>query len=306
MDTHLGAQLKQAREASGLSLRDIAARTKISVTALEAVERNDFSRLPGGIFGRSFVRAYALEVGLDPDAVVVSFVDALEQEAREAAARQAVRPEITADDRRFLERQRRAMRWFRIGAVALTLAVIALLIWQIGRRTSEAPEDGGAANDAAAPAPTSGFAPPPSDPIGEVASAATPSDAAAGQAAEAGPTADAGAASGLAEVGGDESPALGVGDPGAGTEPSTPMVFDLMVSGDCWISYTVDGGRPIAQLFRAGDRRRIQASRELVLDVGNAGALQLRIDGRPARSLGGSGAHVRRRITRADLSALLE
>jgi cytoskeletal protein RodZ len=66
----LGAELKQAREARGVAMREMATRTKISVTALEALERDDFSRLPGGIFGRSFVRAYAMEVGLDPDAIV--------------------------------------------------------------------------------------------------------------------------------------------------------------------------------------------------------------------------------------------
>jgi hypothetical protein len=85
-----------------------------------------------------------------------------------------------------------------------------------------------------------------------------------------------------------------------------PIAFDLAISGDCWISYSVDGGRPVAQLFRAGDRRRVEFTRELVLDVGNAGALAIRIDGRPARPLGGSGAHVRRRITRADVAAMIE
>lgn len=81
---HLGEELKSAREAAGLSMRELATRTKISVTALEALERNDFSRLPGGIFGRSFVRAYALEVGVDPDATVARFIDLLEQSEREA------------------------------------------------------------------------------------------------------------------------------------------------------------------------------------------------------------------------------
>ena len=49
-----GQQLKQAREARGVSLWQIATSTKISVVALEALERGDFSRLPGGIFSRAF------------------------------------------------------------------------------------------------------------------------------------------------------------------------------------------------------------------------------------------------------------
>ncbi len=63
-------KLRRAREEKGVSLRDIAAATKISVGALEALERGAFSRLPGGIFSRAFVRAYALEVGLDPELTV--------------------------------------------------------------------------------------------------------------------------------------------------------------------------------------------------------------------------------------------
>ena len=69
-----GARLRTARERRGLSLRVIADATKISVRALEAVERNDISQLPGGIFSRSFVRAYAVEVGLDPEQTIADFI----------------------------------------------------------------------------------------------------------------------------------------------------------------------------------------------------------------------------------------
>ena len=55
-------------------MRAIADRTKIPVQTLEALERDDVSRLPGGIFLRSFVRAYAAEVGLDPEQAVRRFV----------------------------------------------------------------------------------------------------------------------------------------------------------------------------------------------------------------------------------------
>ena len=83
----LGSRLKRAREERGVQLKDIAVRTKISAAALEALERNDFTRLPGGIFGRSFVRAYALEIGLDPDSTVTAFQVGLEESEREAAER---------------------------------------------------------------------------------------------------------------------------------------------------------------------------------------------------------------------------
>src|SRR6266487_6843222 len=69
-----GGRLREARERRGISLRQIANATKIAVAVLEALERNDISRLPGGIFGRAFVRSYAVEVGLDPERTIQEFV----------------------------------------------------------------------------------------------------------------------------------------------------------------------------------------------------------------------------------------
>src|SRR5690242_6809675 len=69
-----GSKLRAARERRGVSLRQIAAQTKISVAVLEALERNDISRLPGGIFSRAFVRSYAAEIGLDPEEAVEDFI----------------------------------------------------------------------------------------------------------------------------------------------------------------------------------------------------------------------------------------
>lgn len=71
---NFGVTMRRARERRGISLRQIAAATKISVAALEALERNDISRLPGGIFSRGFVRAYAAQIGADPDIAVRDFI----------------------------------------------------------------------------------------------------------------------------------------------------------------------------------------------------------------------------------------
>ena len=66
--------LREARERRGLSLVEIAKTTKISVSALEALERYDVSIPPGGIFTRAFVRSYAIEVGLDPETALQEFL----------------------------------------------------------------------------------------------------------------------------------------------------------------------------------------------------------------------------------------
>ena len=65
MAATIGEQLRLAREERGIPLREISDQTRISVRYLEAIEANDYKRLPGGIFNRSFVRAYARHVGYD-------------------------------------------------------------------------------------------------------------------------------------------------------------------------------------------------------------------------------------------------
>lgn len=130
--SEFGTQLKQARESRGMSLQQVATSTKISVGVLQALERGDFARLPGGIFSRGFVRSYALEVGVDPDAVVAQFVTELEAAA--PAASETIRPDVTDDDRAFLQRQQRASLFLRVGLVVLALVVIAALVyWRMAR-----------------------------------------------------------------------------------------------------------------------------------------------------------------------------
>jgi len=65
MALSIGEQLRLAREARGIGLREICDQTRISVHYLEAIEANDYKRLPGGVFNRSFIKAYAKCVGYD-------------------------------------------------------------------------------------------------------------------------------------------------------------------------------------------------------------------------------------------------
>ena len=69
----LGADLRTARERAGFSLPDLAARTRIPQRTLRAIEENDFSSIPPGIFARSFIRTYAREVGVDPGEAIAHY-----------------------------------------------------------------------------------------------------------------------------------------------------------------------------------------------------------------------------------------
>lgn len=67
------ARLRTAREQKGLSQRQVAEATKLSVRAIELLERDCVSGLPEGIYRRSIIRAVAREVGLNPEQLLTEF-----------------------------------------------------------------------------------------------------------------------------------------------------------------------------------------------------------------------------------------
>jgi hypothetical protein len=75
MDPSFGTRLRTHRERQQVALSAIAEQTKIKASLLDGLERDDLSRWPGGIFRRSYVRAYAVAIGLEPEAVVREFLD---------------------------------------------------------------------------------------------------------------------------------------------------------------------------------------------------------------------------------------
>lgn len=68
-----GKSFKDSRLAQGLTLEQIAQETKISTRFLEAIEEERFATLPGGIFNRGFIRAYATRLGMDPEDAVARY-----------------------------------------------------------------------------------------------------------------------------------------------------------------------------------------------------------------------------------------
>ena len=143
----VGARLREAREKKGVSLRQIANSTRISVMSLEALERSDLSRLPGGIFTRAFIRAYAQEVGLDPDRTIQDFIAELPPEAATATAHPA-----GIEDGEKLDSDRKAVAT-ALRLALVSLPIIGLVIYYGTHRTPAAPDRSAApVADAHAPA----------------------------------------------------------------------------------------------------------------------------------------------------------
>ena len=131
----LGTELRKGRERRGMSLAVLAATTKIGIATLQAMERGDFARLPGGVFTRGFLRAYAREVGLDPEEVVRQYLAEFEPSRPTEPTPQG----IDAEDRdlgpvEMEELERRSQRKQLVaGAVAAPqLFSVALKVQRLG------------------------------------------------------------------------------------------------------------------------------------------------------------------------------
>lgn len=83
-----GETLRRERELRQISLREISEATKINLRYLDSLERDDFRHLPGGVFNKGFVRAYAQYIGVDADGMVDAYLD---EERRQAETAEALR-----------------------------------------------------------------------------------------------------------------------------------------------------------------------------------------------------------------------
>lgn len=150
----VGGDLRRARTARKLSLGDVAARTKINQKILQAIEENRFDRIPGGLFTRSYLRAYAREVQLEPEGIVELYRAEFEPKTVEP-------PPLEETPRRFDVDSLMAGDWTRDSGGSAGL-IIVLLIGAVylgfaRNFTSPSPTDSSPkatdAPEAAAPAP---------------------------------------------------------------------------------------------------------------------------------------------------------
>src|SRR5688572_29895570 len=239
----VGAHLRSSREAQGISIALLAARTRVQPRILSAIELNDLDAIPPKPYGRGFVRAYAHEIGLDPERVVHDYFGQFPSLAQPAAPPRA--PVDLAGPGRITP----------LLPAALAILIGAGIVAVVRQNTMivNAPVLTPAVG-------TSGAAAAPAAPL---------------------------------EV--DPKP----------TPPATVDQLTLIVRAtrDCWVTASADGKRVIYQILPAGSERTLTGSREIHLRAGDAGALQLTLNGRDAGAFGQSGEVRQARITRANAAA---
>jgi cytoskeletal protein RodZ len=271
-----GSKLRAARERRGLSLRQISSATKIPMLTLEALERNDLTRLPGGIFSRAFVRAYALEVGLDPDAAIEEFVGEFPQES--VTAGHPAKSQV--EDHEAVESDRRtATTFLRLVAISVPIAAVVAYFGAAGRKQSAV---GGQQPAVSSPQSAVGS---PQSAVGSQQSAVSSQESAGG---------------GLQSAASSSQSAIS--QPAAADSQAVPadrLVVQVSAVRRAWISAIVDGKRAAQREFKPGEDVTFDVQKEIVLTVGDAGGVSVRLNGMPARPLGGDGQVATLRVSPA-------
>jgi cytoskeleton protein RodZ len=257
--SNFGASFRRARESAGLPLEKIAAETRISTRFLLAIESEDFHLLPGGVFNRGFVRAYAAHLGMDADQAVSEY------------SRISATSDEPLDVLRDVERasDRKAERnLYPVLAGILLLLIGAYYVATRGSASKPVDTATNTAQESAAPAPSTPSTPP-------LTSPSTPPNLAPEEAPTATTTTTA-------------VPPPVQAEPAA-TTPFASLVLEVDVKELTWIRIATDGTVALNESISAGTVRRFSAERSIDVTLGNAGGTSMKINGRDMGQLGARG-----------------
>lgn len=245
-----GENLRRERELRGVTLAALATTTKISVRYLNALESEQFDRLPGGVFNRGFVRSIARSLGLDEREWVAAFARAAEEEP-EALARYAATPSRPRTTRE---------SWIRFALLAMLFGAGLFAVHTVrARRAAEA-----------TPAPVSSLRTTAPAKTLPAATAPGPRLAAAHASAH--------------EPGAQSLPEI----PQAQTRKGG-LQLQVFAIEDAWVSVVNDDRKLYQGLMRSGETRHFTAPDKLLLRTGNASALVLTLNGETLAPLGNPG-----------------
>jgi cytoskeleton protein RodZ len=262
-----GARLKRERQQRKIELDDISASTKISTRFLRALEEEQFDQLPGGIFNKGFVRAYARHMGIDEDQAIADYLAAVTPSQPEAPIVPIPEPPPKTEPP-VADRPTAEIPW---GLLALALVVMAfgLAMWgfysqqrseKVERPSSAAHARKSETNAPNTPAPSTG-APSMQAPATQPAA---------------------------------QQPAA-VSLPSALNAPSNTSAssgrFSLVIKAreDSWVFIDADGKQVMHDLLVAPAEKPVDAEKEIVIRAGNIGGLDFSFNGKKLASQGDYG-----------------
>jgi cytoskeleton protein RodZ len=251
--TSIGEKLRRQRLKNKISIEKVSLDTKIGVRLLEAIEAEQFEKLPGGVFRRSFVLQYARALGLDPEEIAADLSHLTDFD--EAPAVPTI-DMIKERDRKFDS----GFSFFGDGlsrsTIGSLLAAVGVMMacaliyswWQSPRPATAAKVEIPAAATAPAPPARTEEAPPPT------------------------PSADQTAAA----------------EPQIPTD-GAPVRVGLSADEKTWISISSDGKTVFANALEAHQTKIVEASEKVRLTIGNAGGVEISLNGKPIGPVGPRG-----------------
>jgi cytoskeleton protein RodZ len=251
-----GDRLRREREMRGITLDEITESTKISRRHLEALEGEHFDQLPGGVFNKGFVRAYARFLGIDGDQAVADYA---------AASNEQPEPEdkfpleIHEQPKRNLN-PRRSYLPLAFAIAALVGVLVGYMFWAKSR--PHGAESAAASTQQAPPA---------------AATTETPAKGPEPAAESVPPASDTTAAE-------TKQPAQAA--PEKPAKPEKVFFVQVKAKEDAWVSIVADGKSVMERVLTADKKKKIKAGKTLVLRTGNAGGIEVTFNGVSLGSLG--------------------
>ena len=277
-----GDRLRREREMRGITLDEITESTKISRRHLDALEGEHFDQLPGGVFNKGFVRAYARFLGIDEDQAVADYSTASNEQPE---PENKFPLEVHEEPDRDLNPRRSSLPLvFAIAALIGVLVGYGFWIKSkphnpeaVENTRQSAPASAVNAPQANVPAP-SAITPSSSEPIKAsaqpahstpVTKPAPPEAAAVSRSTEPRPAAAPGESA-------DPPPSV----------KEKAFFVQVKAKEDSWVSIVADGKSVMQRVLPADKQKKIKAGKTLVLRTGNAGGIEVSFNGHPLGALG--------------------
>jgi len=291
----IGEFFKQVRETKGLTVDEVASKTRIRTDFVKALEEGNFAKLPDQVFARGFVRSYARSLGLDEEDAIHRFTQSAGAFYEKQDERERLRVRQAEE-----ERKRQANR--KAVAVAIGIAILTL-VFLLSREQSSVLVRRSASE---LPASTKRAAPAPSEPATRQELPMSPSGTKANGpgATSTKPAAESVGGQGTSEPAvatatpdtalpvppplGSDSPLGGISLEGSGATEGQ-LVLDLEATELSWVVVQIDGGSPQEALLRPGEKAKWKGQDQFILTLGNAGGVKAELNGKPQKPFGPSG-----------------
>jgi cytoskeleton protein RodZ len=288
-----GEGLRREREMRGITLEEISAHTKISIHFLQAIEADDLGKLPGGIYTRNFIRAFARYLGLDEEKVMSEYHSFAPGRDFDLNRMTSARP----------VRESRAGTWIGL-LLAAAMLTGGYLLFRYSQRTAGVPQSAAHAATPAGqkqPPPAQAVAPPASQPVTgsegvaspspspenqtNLSPPATPAPNASGSSAPPAIGSPTHTASGTPSAAGAATAPEGVEFTGAGTD----LLLQVAATDRSWVDLGADGKTVFQRVLKQDEIQTFKAKKYFDLTTGNAEGIVLTLNGETLGPLGQRG-----------------